>query len=229
MPVTPMADAIAKQYRRFHEDYIVYVFDRKRDFDDGYSVEDMAEDTAEAMKRLGLKDACVMGCSQGGMMAQVLAAKHPELVSQLVLCSTTSSAADITENTVHEWIKIAKTGDVVALNHAFFTSIYSEAFQKKNAVALSYAEKVGNAEGLARFVKLANACLSFDARPLLDKIKCDCLVVGSSIDKVLGYEPTLELAEALRCNPIIYDQYGHVVFDEAPDLHDHILDFLEHC
>ena len=78
-----MADAIAKQYRRFHEDYIVYVFDRKRDFDDGYSVEDMAEDTAEAMKRLGLKDACVMGCSQGGMMAQVLAAKHPELVSQL--------------------------------------------------------------------------------------------------------------------------------------------------
>ncbi len=53
-----------------------------------YSVYDMAEDTEKAMDELGLAGAIIYGVSQGGMIAQVIALKRPDLVSRLVLCST---------------------------------------------------------------------------------------------------------------------------------------------
>ena len=226
LPITPLAELVAKQYRRFHDGYKTYLFDRKHDVVDGYSVEDMADDTAEAMRLLGIKGAYVMGTSQGGMIGQILAAKYPELVAKLVLCCTISSANEVTVNTLSKWVNIAKTGDVYALNMAFFRNIYSDAFLAKNADTLEKVAIVGEADDVRRFIALANACLGFDARPLLGEIKCDCLVVGSEIDKVVGAEPSRRLAERLGCDLIMYGQYGHAAFDEAPDLHDHILDFF---
>ena len=83
-------EAVAQGYASLAEYYTIYVFDRREDLPDPYTVEDMAEDTAEAMKELGLKDTFLFGASQGGMMAQVIAIRHPELVAKLVLGSTSS-------------------------------------------------------------------------------------------------------------------------------------------
>jgi len=55
-----------------------------------YTVEDMADDVADALAVLGVARADVLGFSLGGMIAQALAAHHPERVRRLVsLCSTT--------------------------------------------------------------------------------------------------------------------------------------------
>ena len=55
-----------------------------------YTLDDMARDTAGLMDALQLGDAHVVGASMGGMIAQILAAKHPERVRSLVLLMTTS-------------------------------------------------------------------------------------------------------------------------------------------
>ena len=67
-------------YRKFFRDYTVYMFSRKNDMPEGYSMEDMAEDQVSAMRSLGIEQAYVMGVSQGGMIAQDLAIRHPEMV-----------------------------------------------------------------------------------------------------------------------------------------------------
>lgn len=55
-----------------------------------YTVEDMAQDVADALHTLGIDRADVLGFSLGGMIAQSLAAHHPERVRRLIsLCSTT--------------------------------------------------------------------------------------------------------------------------------------------
>jgi pimeloyl-ACP methyl ester carboxylesterase len=57
-----------------------------------YSLSDMAEDTAGLMRELGIAPAHVVGASMGGMIAQVLAAEHPETVRSLTsIMSTTGS------------------------------------------------------------------------------------------------------------------------------------------
>jgi pimeloyl-ACP methyl ester carboxylesterase len=49
-----------------------------------YTLADMAEDAAALLSELGLAPAHVIGASQGGMIAQTLAARHPAQVRSLV-------------------------------------------------------------------------------------------------------------------------------------------------
>jgi pimeloyl-ACP methyl ester carboxylesterase len=65
---------------------------RRRVRPEQYSLSDMAEDTARLLLELGISPAHVVGASMGGMIAQVLAAEHPEAVRSLTsLMSTTGS------------------------------------------------------------------------------------------------------------------------------------------
>jgi pimeloyl-ACP methyl ester carboxylesterase len=57
-----------------------------------YDLGDMAEDTAGLLRELDLAPAHVIGASMGGMIAQTLAARHPEMVLSLTsIMSTTGS------------------------------------------------------------------------------------------------------------------------------------------
>jgi pimeloyl-ACP methyl ester carboxylesterase len=57
-----------------------------------YTLADMADDTAALLDRLELSPAHVIGASMGGMIAQTLAARHPQKVRSLVsIMSSTGS------------------------------------------------------------------------------------------------------------------------------------------
>jgi pimeloyl-ACP methyl ester carboxylesterase len=59
-----------------------------------YLLSDMATDAVELLRRLELAPAHVVGVSMGGMIAQTMAAEHPEAVRSLV---------SIMSNTGHRW------------------------------------------------------------------------------------------------------------------------------
>jgi pimeloyl-ACP methyl ester carboxylesterase len=57
-----------------------------------YSLDDMADDTAGLLDRLGLDETHVVGASMGGMIAQLLAIRHPERALSVVsIMSTTGN------------------------------------------------------------------------------------------------------------------------------------------
>ncbi len=58
------------------------------DVDRPLSFEQMADDTAALLRQLGVRGADVLGFSNGGHVALLLALRHPELVGRLVLCSS---------------------------------------------------------------------------------------------------------------------------------------------
>lgn len=113
-------EAVAEAYQLFSAQYSVYLFERKKTLKEGYHVEDMAEDVSRAMELLHLDSAYVYGVSQGGMIAQVLAIRHPEKVKKLVLCSTMSRPTKTMERVAKTWLELAGKQDVVALNRNFF-------------------------------------------------------------------------------------------------------------
>lgn len=226
-PVTPNAMAVARQYRTFAEDYRVYLFDRKHNAEMGYSIEQMAADTAEAMKVLGIENACVMGCSQGGMIAQVIAATEPQLVGKLALCSTTACVNEYSRGVFTRWEELARAGEPVPFNHDVFTHVYSKAYYDRLARAFALAERVASEADLKQFIPLVHSLLHFDARHLLPQIKCPVLVIGSNIDEVLTGECSVELAKSLGCELVMYDEYGHAAYDEAPDYQEHLHGFFD--
>lgn len=43
---------------------------------------------------------------------------------------------------------------------------------------------------------------------------------------MIGIEGSYEIADRLKCESYIYENYSHVVYDEADDIKEKILEFL---
>ena len=224
------AAAVADAYQMFAEEYTVYLFDRRKELPESYSVHDMARDTAEAIRALGLEDICLFGTSQGGMIALDIAIENPDLVDRLILGSTSACITEESAGVIDEWIALAEAGDAKALYLAFGEAIYPpETFEAAKDLLLTAAETVTEEE-LSRFVILAAGIRDFDVSAELGKIACPVLAIGSEDDRVLGGDATLQIAQALGARPdfvlYMYEGYGHAAYDTAPDYRDRILGFL---
>ena len=66
-----------------------------RDLDRPLSYVEMADDTAQLLTQLGIRDADVLGWSDGGIVGLILAAHHPELVRRLVVSGANISPSGL--------------------------------------------------------------------------------------------------------------------------------------
>lgn len=225
--ISVSAQSVARAYRDFGKDYTVYVFDRKNDVEAGYSIENMADDTAAAMKQLGISGTYVFGVSQGGMIAQCLAADYPELVKKVILASTSAKETERSKGVFSQWICDALRGRVRELTGSFIDMLYSDEFLEKYRELLINMYSAAKSDELVRFCFLAAACYELDLTAKLEKIRCPVLVTGSEKDKVFSVDDFTLLKEKTGGEMYIYKDYGHAVYDEAPDYKERIAEFFK--
>ena len=225
--VMGLEDMIADAYKDFAKDYTVYVFDRARNIKAGYTVREMAADTAKAMEALGIEKADVLGASQGGMIAMYLAIDHPKLVRKMILGSTLAKPNETFIEAAGEWNRLAEERNETALAESFVDKVFSAGTLKEYREALVKMNMGITEEEFRRIAILTEACKTFNCYEELSKIKCEVLVIGSRGDRVVTAEGSEEIAEALSCELYIYeDIFGHAVYDEAPDYKQRCLDFF---
>ncbi len=220
------AKAIADQYSSLADDFTVYLFERKENMKEGYLVADMARDMAEAFKVLGLSDVCLYGVSQGGMIALTMAIEYPKLIKRLAVASSSSRSSSFAEDTLPEWIELAKKGDAKGLTASFADHLYSEAFLKKYRHIMLAMDLGITDEDMKRFVIEVDACKGYDIYGRLKEIRCPLFVIGAKNDTIVGLKSMEDIAEATGCEIYIYDDYAHAVYDEAPDCITRVRDFL---
>ena len=222
------ARPIENGYKCFSEKYTVYVFDRRSNLPERYSIKDMADDTAVVMEALGIRDADVFGASQGGMIAMCLAAYHPAMVHSLALGSTSPRCEDTIRTTCEKWIAYAEAGDLTGLTGDFLDRLFSVNTIRQFRDYLIHMNDNASEEDLRHFIILAQAIVDFDMRDDLKKITCPTLAIGAENDLTISVGGTYEIAEALGCEMYIYgSEYGHCVFDEAPDYKQRLMDFFD--
>lgn len=224
--VKKFAEPFALMYRIFGKHFQVYAFDRKEDIPVGYTIKQMADDLAEAMEKIGIADAYVMGISQGGMMAQYLAIDHPHLVHKLALAVTLSRLNDTARNVITEWTRLAVNGDYETIAETMLKDVYSDAYIKRYGKYFHLVSWLGKPKHMDRFAILARACLSCHTYDDLTNIQCPVFVIGGGKDKVLSGEASVEIAEKLGCPMYLYPDLGHSAYEEAPDFNQRVLDFF---
>lgn len=219
---------LAAPYRSFLDRYTVYVFSRKDRLPEPYSIRDMAADQAGALRALGIERACVMGVSQGGMIAQYLAADHPALVEKLVLAVTAPRVNDMIRDNIDRWTGYAKQGDHRQLMIDTAEHSYTGPYLEKYRKIYPLLGHIGKPKDYRRFLINARAILSFDAYAELPRIQCPTLVIGGGEDKIVGPEAAREIAGQIPgCELLIYDALGHAAYEEASDFNDRVFEFLE--
>ena len=219
---------LAGPYRRFFDRYTVYMFSRRDDLPEEYSIREMAADQAIAMRRLGLEGAAVMGVSEGGMIAQWIAIDHPELVERLVLAVSAARISDMTRTCVEGCVELARSGDHKGLMIDTAEKSYSPAYVRKYRLTYPVLGFVGRPKTYDRFFANASAILGFDALDELRRISCPTLILAGEDDRIVGVRASEEMHERIAGSELfVYPGLGHAAYEEAPDFNDRVFQFLQ--
>ncbi len=224
------AEAISDEYSVMKDEFTVYVFDRRKVLPSSYSIKDMADDTALAIKALGLRDVYIFGASQGGMIALELAAHYPDNIKKVAVASTSLKVSERQFAVIKGWIEKAKARDGTGIYIDFGKNIYPTDIYEKYRQALIEAGKAVTDNEMRRFITLAEAVKGYNSKLSAEDIRCPIFAVGAVDDKIFGESAIREIVETFRNLPgfkyHLYENFGHALYDTAPDFRKRLYDFF---
>ncbi len=170
-----------------------------------YTIADMADDTAGLLEKLELAPAHVIGASMGGMIAQTLAARHPQAVRSLVsIMSSTGSrrSGQPKLSSYAIFLRRAPTGREAFIAHAesLFAALGSPGIERDpgdiRAIAAESYDRDHDPAGPAR--QLAAIVASGDRTRELHDITAPTLVIHGKADPLVAYSGGRATARAIR-------------------------------
>ena len=181
-----------------------------------YTLADLGGDAAALIAALGLPSAHVYGSSLGGLVAQSLAARHPERVDRLVLGNTWRAGLSPAEFNPEEIKQLAAYRADLAANAARIAELFfPPPFIQARPSIVEMFHDSGRSEGKrarrgAVIGQTAPADLSSFPRPVL-------LITGSE-DRVIPPAATAALADTIPdARLVTLDGIGHVGSIQAPE------------
>ena len=221
-----VAVPFAMMYRNFGRYFKVFVFSRRNDMPVGFTTADMADDLDDIMQSIGIDSAHVFGVSQGGMISQQLAIRHPDRVKSLVLAVTASQPNDTMKTAIGTWLDMSNRDDYRRIMVDTAERSYTGAYLRRGRVmnkALAFAKP----KDYTRFKILAKSCLEHDVYDELGKIECPTLILGASRDKIVSAQASVDMHEKITGSELyMYEGYSHGVYEQAKDFNDRVLAFL---
>lgn len=184
-----------------------------------FTIPGMAGDAAGILKALGIKNACVMGWSMGGTIAQEMALNHPDMVDKLVLYDTAANATQVLR-VLDEFSKIPKD--------ELEAHIFPPAWVQKNPgifKTLPTAAKPVTPE-IADMQKKAIEQWSGTVDRLAKLNKPVLIIVGQQ-DTITPPEESLEMAEKIPGSWLVrYEQATHWLMYQCPNQMAGIISFF---
>lgn len=215
----PQLDAWSDRYR-------VIAFDNRgagqsTQVDEPISTEDMARDTLGLMDELGVDEACVVGRSMGGAIAQHIALLAPERVRALVLCASFAKIDPVGYRVLSNMREVLEWRDNWA-DHArhSLANFVSPAFFNANPEIVKRTEALigGETRLPACYVAQNHACLAHDTLDRLAEITCPVLITAGGRDPICSLTATGWMSARLpQAETVIFEDSSHFfLIEEAP-------------
>ncbi len=186
-----------------------------------WTLEDMANDARAVLDALGLGRAHVIGTSMGGMIAQLLAAKHPERVGRLVLMSTAFGGAEMVqpEQKAVDALAPAPGLSIAEQRRLGLRALTSDEFSDANSelIELLVAQRERNPTSARAFKAQFDALLASDRSQLVADIRSPTLVIHGELDPLVPVHNGRMLAERIPgAQLVVMPRCGHMPHLERP-------------
>ena len=175
---------------------------------EGLTMATLADDAAAVLADAGAAGVHVLGFSIGGLIAQALAVRHPELVLGLILVGSVSTGAPIPR---------PPTGGVVV---SHLDRVFSPAFKTAagKEVLAAYSEMAAENSARGGIGALVQAVPSGPSDEELTRLRCPVLILHGELDGSIPFAQGERLAALIptaRLEP--FPGCGHTVHLEAPE------------
>ncbi len=184
-----------------------------------YTLEDMADDAVGLMDALGVKRAHVVGASMGGMIAQLVAIRHPDRTKSLVSIMSTTGRRDLppgdreTLSALFRPPNSASRADLIDASILVQKALSSPGFPVSEAEMRAIAERRTDRApfdqaGLAR--QSAALIAASPRNALLSAVRAPTLVLHGADDPVIPVAAAKDTAESIPdAKLVIVPGMGH--------------------
>ena len=191
-----------------------------------YTIEDMASDGVAVLDHLNIDSAHILGMSMGGMISQVLVAKHPERVKSFTMIASTAStpnpfngpkfkvtqqllkrsaAKDDIEGRIDQSIKLFELIGTPGKD-------YDTPQFRRNMRA--YIKRGGDDGGFLR--QMAAIIGSKNRKELLKSINTQTLIIHGDIDPLIKVKNAYSAHKLIKSSHLeIVDDMGHLLDEES--------------
>ena len=182
-----------------------------------YSLDDMADDCTGLLDALGIGKAHICGASMGGMIAQVVAYRHPDRVLSLTSIMSNTGNPDLPQGkpeAIAAVVAPAPEGReaFIAHNMSVWRKIWSPGFPFEEATARTFLERSYDRsyypQGMARQNMAILAC--GDRTSSLSSVTAPTLVIHGSGDPLIPVEAGKETARVIpEADLLVIEGMGH--------------------
>jgi 3-oxoadipate enol-lactonase len=184
-----------------------------------YEIEQFADDWYGALMQLDVQNACVIGFSLGGRIAQAFVTRYPEMVSALMLaCTTGRRNAESKANTEKRISETLKNGGVAAARWAA-KMIFAEQYAAAEPERIEEFIQWRGSMDQNALVETARAGARFDATDQLKTIEAPVQVVLGEADMLTKPDAVKDLWAACPAGTelIGVPGAGHMLPVEQPE------------
>ncbi len=186
--------------------------DPRESFSDDFQDSD-AEEAATLLRSLGIQGANIIGHSDGGSIAVILAAEHPQLVRRLVLVAP------------HVYLDPINNGTLQSLPR------HLQAHPKHRSLRRAHSEKAAKLYSAWLDCWIRPARATFNIKHQLAKIACPTLVIAGQDDPYFSNDHARLVAAGIEGAELwLIPGVGHLPPLEMPKrFNQRVFSFLEEC
>lgn len=181
-----------------------------------YSFDLLLDDAVALLRALDIGKVHFCGLSMGGMTGQLFGVKHPELLSSLILCDTTSQMPDA--SIWDDRIGAARTQGMKALAPSTLERWFTAPYR---ATAPDEIARIGDmiaGTPVDGFVGCCNAIAAMNFTPILKDINTPTLVIVGADDPSTTVEHSRAIHAAVQGSELrILDEAAHLSNIEQAD------------
>lgn len=212
--------------------FSVWQVTRRRNMPAGYTVQQMADDHAGLIEdSFGGRVDVVVGVSYGGMIAQFLAADHPQRVGRVVLALAAARVSEWGYDVDRRWAQARVAGQWRGAGEAMAEYIYPEPqhWRRRRVLGPLLGQAFKDEKVPPGDLKVeSDAEVLFDAREALPRISVPVLVISAEEDLFFPPEEVTRTVDAIPgCQAIQYQGMGHIRAAMSSRLARDVLEFAQ--